>query len=144
MNTSLRNLVLIWSVPVLLGIALAAGLTWPRIVDSEPAVKRAVKGPVQEWTKVSVELPASQTSFPPGDGSVIANAYCLICHSAGMVLRQPRLTQDEWLGEINKMRNAFGAQLPAADQVEALAKYLQSIDGNHYTGAPTAADGQGS
>ena len=143
MNTSLRNFVLISAVPVLLGIALAAGLAWPRTVNSEPAAKEAVKGSVPKWVKVSVDLPASQISFPPGNGSVIANAYCLICHSAGMVLRQPPLTQDEWLGEVNKMRNAFGAPLPA-DQVEAVAKYLQSINGRQASGGHTAVDGQGS
>ena len=125
---TLRDIALIWAASVLLGIALTTGLTWPRIVDSAPATKEPAKGPVQQWTKVSVELPASQISFPPGNGSVIANAYCLICHSAGMVLRQPPLTQAEWVGEINKMRNAFGAPFPV-DQVEPLAKYLQSING---------------
>ncbi len=147
MNTSLRSFALIWSVPVLLGIALAAGLAWPRTVDSEPAGKEAAKetakGPVQKWVKVSVDLPVSQISFPPGNGSVIANAYCLICHSAGMVLRQPPLTQDEWTGEINKMRNSFGAPLPA-DQVEALAKYLRSINGRASSGKQIGVDGQGS
>src|ERR1700738_1762951 len=142
MNTSLRNFVLISAVPVLLGIELAAGLAWPRTVNSEPAAKEGAKGPIQKWTKVSFDLPASQISFPPGNGSVIANAYCLICHSAGMVLRQPPLTQDEWTGEINKMRNAFGAPLPA-DQVEALAKYLRSINGRSTKG-PSTVDGQGS
>jgi mono/diheme cytochrome c family protein len=142
MNTTLRNLFLISAGPVLLGITLAAGLAWPRTVNSEPAAKEAAKGPIQKWTKVSVELPVSQISFPPGDGSVIANAYCLICHSAGMVLRQPPLTQDEWTVEINKMRNAFGAPLPA-DQVEALAKYLRSINGQSPKG-PSAVDGQAS
>jgi mono/diheme cytochrome c family protein len=135
-----RNFGLIWSVPVLLGIALTAGVTWPRTVGSEPVAKEAAKGSVQKWVKVSVDLPSSQTSFPPGNGSVIANAYCLICHSAGMVLRQPPLTQDEWSVEINKMRNAFGAPLPA-DQVEALAKYLRSINGQSPNGPPVA-DGQ--
>jgi len=147
MNTNLRSFALIWPVPVLLGIALAAGLAWPRTVVSEPAGKEAAKetakGPVQKWVKVSVELPASQVSFPPGNGSVIANAYCLICHSAGMVLRQPALTQDEWTGEINKMRNSFGAPLPP-DQVEALAKYLQSINGRDSAGKQVSVDGQGS
>jgi mono/diheme cytochrome c family protein len=142
MNTSLRNFVLISAVPVLLGITLAAGLAWPRTVNSEPAAKEAAKGPIQKWTKVSVDLPLSQISFPPGNGSVIANAYCLICHSAGMVLRQPPLTQDEWTVEINKMRNAFGAPLPV-DQVEALAKYLRRINGQSTKG-PSAVDGQGS
>jgi mono/diheme cytochrome c family protein len=141
--TTLRNIALIWAVSILLGIALTTGLTWPRIVDSAPAVKEPATRPVQKWTKVSVELPASQTTFPPGNGSVIANAQCLICHSAGMVLRQPPLTQDEWVGEINKMRNAYGAPLPA-DQVEPLAKYLQSINGRQSSGGHTAVDGQGS
>jgi mono/diheme cytochrome c family protein len=141
MNTSLRNFVLISAVPVLLGVVLAAGLAWPRTVNSAPAAEVA-KGPIQKWTKVSVDLPVSQVSFPPGNGSVIANAYCLICHSAGMVLRQPPLTQDEWTVEINKMRNAFGAPLPA-DQVEALAKYLRSINGQSTKG-PSAVDGQAS
>ena len=141
MNTSPRNFVLISAVPVLLGIALAAGLAWPRTVNSAPAAD-AAKGPIQKWTKVSVDLPVSQISFPPGNGSVIANAYCLICHSAGMVLRQPPLTQDEWTVEINKMRSAFGAPLPA-DQVEALAKYLRSINGQSPKG-PSAVDGQAS
>jgi mono/diheme cytochrome c family protein len=147
MKTSLRNFVLISAVPVLLGIALAVGLACPRTVNSEPATKEAAakeaaKGPVQQWVKVSVDLPTSQVSFPPGNGSVIANAYCLICHSAGMVLRQPPLTQDEWTVEINKMRNAFGAPLPA-DQVEALAKYLLSINGQSPKD-PSAVDGQAS
>jgi hypothetical protein len=66
----------------------------------------------------------------------------LICHSAGMVLRQPPLTQDAWTVEVNKMRNAFGAPLPA-DQAEALAKYLRSINGQSPNG-PSAVDGQGS
>ena len=142
MNTSLRNFVLISAVPALLGIVLAVGLAWPSTVNSEPAAKEGAKGPIQKWTKVSVDLPVSQISFPPGNGSVIANAYCLICHSAGMVLRQPPLTQDEWTVEINKMRNAFGAPLPA-DQVEALAKYLRNINGQSPKG-PSAVDGQAS
>jgi mono/diheme cytochrome c family protein len=141
MNTSLRNFVLISAVPALLGIALLAGLAWPGTVNSEPAAKEGAKGSIQKWAKVSVDLPASQITFPPGDGSVIANAYCLICHSAGMVLRQPPLTQAEWTVEINKMRNAFGAPLPA-DQVEALAKYLRGINSQSSPKGPSAVDGQ--
>jgi mono/diheme cytochrome c family protein len=141
MNTSLRNIALISMAPILLEIVLAAGLMWPRTVNSEPAAKEAATGPVQKWAKVSVDLPASQVTFPQGNGSVIANAYCLICHSAGMVLRQPPLTQDEWTAEINKMRNAFGAPIPA-DQVQALAQYLRSINGRQSQKGPSAVDGQ--
>ena len=125
---SLRDIALISAIPVLLGIVLASGPARPLTVDSAPAVKERVAAPVQRWVKVSVDLPASQTPFPPGDGSVIANAQCLICHSTGMVLRQPPLTQDEWISEINKMRNSYGAPLPA-EQVEPLALYLHGING---------------
>ena len=88
------------------------------------------KRPAQEvrWTKVSVDLPSSETIFPPGPGAQIANGQCLICHSAGMVLRQPPLTQTQWAIEIEKMRTAYGAPLPA-DQVQALAEYLHGING---------------
>jgi hypothetical protein len=142
MNTSRRNIAPIRVVPVLLGIALAAGLAWPPTIDSQPPAEKRASGPAQRWSKVSVVLPGSENRFPPGNGSQITG-QCLICHSAGMVLRQPPLTLDEWVGEINKMRNAFGAPLPA-DQVDTLAKYLYSINGLHSPGTPTTVDGQGS
>jgi hypothetical protein len=84
--------------------------------------------PVPAWRVVKVELPVSNAYFPPGDGAELADGQCLICHSAGMILTQPPLTHSQWVGEINKMRNVFGAPLPA-DQVEPLAKYLSSING---------------
>jgi hypothetical protein len=110
-NTSLRAIALIWTVPALLLITLATSLAWPHATES----------------KVSVELPTNETPFPPGRGAEIT-PQCLICHSADMVLHQPPLTPGEWVGEINKMRNAFGAPLPA-NQVEELARYLCSING---------------
>jgi mono/diheme cytochrome c family protein len=75
------------------------------------------------WVKVSVSLPDSVTKFPAGDGAEIATSQCLICHSAGMVLRQPALSDAQWRTIINKMRTAYGAPLPA-EQVGALAAYL--------------------
>ena len=80
------------------------------------------------WTKVSVDLPASDATFPAGDGADVANGYCLMCHSAGMVLRQPPLTQSQWLAEIQKMRAFWGSLLPA-EQDAALARYLAGING---------------
>jgi mono/diheme cytochrome c family protein len=142
MNTSLRNVALIWAAPILLGVALATALAWSRTTtDSNAAAENAAPGPVPRWAKVSVDLPTSQTLFPPGNGADIANSQCVICHSAGMVLLQPPLTQDEWSAEINKMRNSYGAPLPA-DQVEALARYLHDINGQKPS--PSAADGHGS
>jgi len=59
-----------------------------------------------------------------------------------MVLRQPPLTQEEWVGEINKMRNSFGAPLPT-DQVEVLAKYLRGTQGSQSPSGPSVLDEQG-
>src|SRR3981081_1239951 len=129
MSTRLRNVALISAIPVLLGIAVATG--------------KAATGPVPKWTTVAVELPASEAIFPPGNGADIANGQCLICHSAGMVLRQPPLSQDEWAGEINKMRSAYGAPIPAA-QVGALARDLVGINGRQQSSRPSTVDGQGS
>lgn len=81
------------------------------------------------WVKVSVSLPGSVTKFPAGDGAEIATSQCLICHSAGMVLRQPALSDSQWRAIITKMRTAYGAPLPP-EQVGALAAYLsKSISG---------------
>jgi mono/diheme cytochrome c family protein len=75
-------------------------------------------------------FPTSVATFPAGDGADIANSQCLICHSAGMVLRQPALSESEWRATINKMRTAYGAPLPA-DQVDGLAVYLSKLISEH-------------
>jgi hypothetical protein len=74
---------------------------------------------------VSVELPAGTDAFPPGPGSDVAGK-CLICHSAGMVLKQPALTQAQWKAEIEKMRSAYGAPIDDGE-VDGLSVYLAGI-----------------
>ncbi len=71
-----------------------------------------------------VTLPTSTTSFPPGKGSEIANAYCTICHSSDMVTQQPpSLTRKDWQSEVHKMKTNYGAPIPD-DQVTLLVTYL--------------------
>jgi hypothetical protein len=142
-STKVRDVVLIWAVPILFGIGLATGLAWLGTSDSTAVGAKTATGPVRGWAKVAVDLPTSETSFPAGKGADIANAQCLICHSAGMVLEQPPLTRGEWTGEINKMRNSFGAPLPA-NQVEVLAEYLRGIQGSQSPSGPSVLDAQGS
>lgn len=122
-----QNRILIATLAAVLGVLTIAG-AGPLAAGADPAPRGGVAGPGATWSKVRVELPASRVAFPPGGAAIIANGYCLICHSAGMVLKQPPLTQDEWTAEINKMRKVFGASLPD-DQVAALAQYLHAIDG---------------
>jgi hypothetical protein len=73
---------------------------------------------------VTVVLPDSRNVFPPGSGSNIANSQCVICHSAGMATRQPRLSISTWTSEIN------GAPIPE-EQIETLAKYLATMNPEH-------------
>lgn len=133
MRKGLRNVALISAMAILVVIALMTLAT--RLVPPAPTAPT--------WTKVEVEFPVSQVMFPPGKGADIANGQCLICHSAGMVLRQPPLSEEEWTGEITKMRTAFGAPIPP-DQIEALARYLYGIDGRPSQRGPSVVDGQGS
>jgi mono/diheme cytochrome c family protein len=129
MNAKPRNGVLDRVLSPVFPLALAAGLLWMG-ADAAPSVEGAHAGPDGAWTRLSVELPTSEARFPAGSGADVADAQCLLCHSAGMVLRQPPLTQDQWQGEIEKMRSSYGAPVPA-DQVEGLARYLQATVGRN-------------
>jgi mono/diheme cytochrome c family protein len=113
-------------IPVALAGLLAVGAPQLRAENTASSPAKTAKQSDARWSKVSVELPTSLTPFPAGEGAVIANAQCLICHSAGMVLRQPARTQEQWKETINKMRSAYGAPLPA-EQVDALAAYLSRL-----------------
>jgi cytochrome c5 len=83
-------------------------------------------GSVAENT-AQVTLPTGDP-FPQGAGSDLANAACLICHSAGMVMWQPPLTFDDWKAEVTKMRAVYGAPLPP-ESIEEIARYLVTING---------------
>jgi hypothetical protein len=111
------------------GPVLAASMVAVLLVaKAAPPPAKGSNGDPQKWAVVSVELPVSNEIFPSGPGADVADSQCLICHSAGMVLRQPPLTKEEWRSEILKMRSAYGALLPL-DQVDALSEYLQRING---------------
>jgi mono/diheme cytochrome c family protein len=129
MNAKPRNAALNRVLSPVFPLALAAGLLWMG-ADAAPSVEGAQTGRDGAWTRLSVELPTSEARFPAGQGADIANTQCVLCHSAGMVLRQPALTQDQWKGEIEKMRSSYGAPVPA-DQVDGLARYLQATVGHN-------------
>ncbi len=104
-------------------VACAGFIAWvvPLRAQTTPAA------PTIAWTKVTVDLPVSSELLPPGDGAPLANGYCLICHSAGMILRQPPLSEAQWRAEVVKMRTAFGGPIPP-DSDATLAAYLARIN----------------
>ena len=137
-------------IAIVLGVALLTGSWGAALACDRPPETTSSQAPVQtgaapdfRFAPLNVELPVSSVVFPPGKGSEVANAYCLMCHSAGMVLRQPALSVDEWKAEIRKMQSAFGAPIPA-DQVDGLARYLGSINGHRGDDKPSTVDSQGS
>jgi mono/diheme cytochrome c family protein len=141
MNPRLRHMALIWAVPVLLGVAVGlGGSQFLPLSVAEQAAHQSSMAPAR-FAAINVSLPASAVAFPDGRGSDIANANCLICHSAGMVLRQPPLTVEEWKTEIKKMKMSFGAPIPQ-EQIDALADYLGSINGRPSDVGPATVDSQ--
>jgi hypothetical protein len=125
MKSGLRRL-MAWATSVAVaGLLLAA--TTPLLADDPVGTQqKPAKAPGSDASKVSVQLPVSTALFPAGAGADIANANCLMCHSADMVLKQPARTPDEWKATINKMRTAYGAPI-TPDQIDALAAYLSRL-----------------
>jgi hypothetical protein len=81
---------------------------------------------------VSVQLPTGDRTFPDGPGADAINNNCLVCHSAGMVLNQPAMSETAWAGEVQKMRSVYKA--PVSDQdAAAIVAYLTRLKG---AGAP--------
>ena len=104
---------------LLIGIAIAmTALTLPLRAESRFTPE-----------SVKVDLPTGDRQFPDGPGSEAVSAYCLACHSAGMVLTQPALSREAWEAEVAKMRTMYKAPIPD-DQVEAIVSYLAGLRTN--------------
>ncbi|KVE30218.1 hypothetical protein WI93_08200 [Burkholderia vietnamiensis] len=144
MNARLKHMTAMLAAPVALGalLGLVGRHYLPESIAAQAARQEAIAPPVH-LSALSVTLPPGQATFPPGPGAAIANANCVMCHSTGMVLRQPPLTTDEWKVEITKMHNAFGAPI-SPDQIDTLAHYLNGIDGRKPQAGPSGVDNQAS
>ncbi len=142
MNARLRHTIYVWAVPVLAGgvAAIVGSYHLPESITDQ--AKRQSNIALAHFSPINVSLPTSAAVFPAGQGADIANANCLICHSADMVLRQPPLTAAEWNTEISKMKGSFGAPIPS-DQITELAHYLGVINGRASNSGPETVDSQG-
>ena len=76
---------------------------------------------------ITVELPWGDDEFA-GAGAKPLNNVCLACHSAEMVLHQPKLSAAAWTAEVNKMRAVFKAPIEDPD-VPAIVDYLVKLQG---------------
>ena len=75
---------------------------------------------------VGFELPSNGRALPPGPGAEVVASNCQSCHTPGMILNQPALTQADWTGEVNKMIHVYKAPVDEAD-VPAIVTYLASL-----------------
>src|SRR5260370_29847954 len=142
MNARLRGMTFVWAVPVLLGAVAAIAGSYYLPESTAAQAERQSNTVLAHFAATSLNFPASVVAFPAAKGAEIANANCLICHSAGMVLRQPPFTEGEGRSEINKIKGSFGAPIPA-DHIDELAQYLASVNGRPAGAHPGVVDGQG-
>jgi len=91
---------------------------------SAPSVASAAGVTLQS---VSLDLPASDRSFPGGATADAINNNCLTCHSAGMVLTQPLLTRAAWQSIVDKRRGVYKAPIDPKD-VDAIVSYLADLE----------------
>jgi sulfite dehydrogenase (cytochrome) subunit B len=81
------------------------------------------EGYTQGTHALDVQLPQETAAFQPGAGVEIANAQCMICHSADFVaIQPPRLSAAQWTAEVRKMQK-LGAPIPE-EQIAPLVDYL--------------------
>ncbi len=79
-------------------------------------------------TSMTIDLPTSDRAFPDGPGVETVTANCLACHSAGMILNQPRLGKAAWDAEVHKMIGVYKAPVAPGD-VTTIVTYLATIKG---------------
>jgi len=90
----------------------------------------------------SIVMPHDEPVFPPGPGRDEFVTACVVCHSPRYITMQPRFSKTTWLGEVNKMKDTYGAHI-SDEQARRITDYLVSINGKAGTGrAPKGAYGE--
>ena len=126
--------VIVYGALAAVGAILMAGpidihVAWtPSAAAADAPAAASVSGNGITLQSVNLEFPDSDRSFPGGSAADIVNANCTACHSPGMILNQPALTQAQWHAEAEKMRNDFKAPIDEQD-VPAIVAYLTQFKG---------------
>src|ERR1700694_1804353 len=73
---------------------------------------------------VKIALPGDlDFGFKNAPGVQLVQINCLTCHSSAYVSTQARLSAAQWMAEVVKMKNVYGAPISEAD-VPKIADYL--------------------
>lgn len=96
--------------------------------QAQRASGSAVSGNGVTLHSATADLPTGNLSFDVPGGADALNANCVACHSTGMILNQPALTQAQWTAEVTHMRKDYKAPVAEAD-VPAVVAELMKIRG---------------
>src|SRR5713101_7002376 len=128
--------------------ALIAGCGRPSNVSKEPehdmtnATMELMPDSRSDNPIHTIVMPHDEPMFPPGPGREEFVTACVVCHSPRYITMQPRFSRTTWLGEVNKMKDVYGAHI-SDEQVLRITEYLVSINGKAGTGrAPKGAYGE--
>jgi cytochrome c5 len=106
--------------------AILLSATTPLAAQARPAASVSANGVTLR--SVSISLQNGDALFPGGKAAEAINNNCLACHSAEMVMTQPKLTRAQWQAEVDKMRAVYKAPVDAAD-VPVIVDYLAANPG---------------
>ncbi|WP_010184413.1 hypothetical protein [Sphingomonas sp. PAMC 26605] len=70
----------------------------------------------------SMTLP-SETVVLPASAEIVST-NCTACHSAELILTQPRLKPEQWAAEVAKMRTAYKASFAESEDPKLVAALL--------------------
>jgi mono/diheme cytochrome c family protein len=69
------------------------------------------------------KLPPETAKLEAGEGVELVTGQCMICHSVDYISTQPPMNRAGWTAAVTKMREKFGAPIPAED-VDKVVSYL--------------------
>jgi hypothetical protein len=79
------------------------------------------------FQNTSVTLPEDTVQLPDGPNADLVRASCTGCHSAEMILTQPRLDTKAWTATVEKMAKVYKAPVDPKD-VPAIVSYLDDLN----------------
>ncbi len=102
-------------------LVLSAGMSFSQDAPPKPAPGA---GTVHEIT-----LPNMPLELKDGDGRILTESHCNICHSLDYITMQPKFPKAQWTATVNKMIKTYGAPLPQED-AEKIIQYISTQYGS--------------
>ncbi len=84
------------------------------------------RAPMVIFADNSITLPDDPLDLPPGAGVDAVIANCTACHSPSTMLQQPRLSREQWLATVTKMREVYKAPINEPD-IPLIVDYLAAV-----------------